>query len=227
MNAHILDLVDAEIQRLISKGWKDYPSSKVNNLYLASEIFESKVSFPHEFYNIEMGNQEASGVWAQWRAKAIHKFLKQSEIELLWEVGSGHGTVAIPLQENGMTVIGIEPLFNGAAITAKSGVRTYVGTLESLNIPDNSIRAVGVFDVLEHLEKPEFLLTEIYRVLQPGGLLLVSVPAHQWLFSDFDDSIGHFRRYSRKLLSQSLHQSGFLETNSVLCSQYLYCLLSY
>jgi SAM-dependent methyltransferase len=137
--------------------------------------------------------------------------LKRFEFELLWEVGSGHGNVAIPLQSNGIAVIGIEPLLNGAKITAGSGVRTYLGTLESLNLPSNSISVIGAFDVLEHLENPVVLLSEMYRVLEPGGLLLVSVPAHKWLFSDFDESIGHHRRYSRKDLSQQLQQSGFLD----------------
>jgi hypothetical protein len=39
--------------------------------------------------------------------------------------------------------------------------------------------------------------------------LLVTVPAHQWLFSDFDLSIGHYRRYSRKFLLDSLSRVGF------------------
>ena len=56
---------------------------------------------------------------------------------------------------------------------------------------------------------------EIHRwtqlvVLEPGGLLVASVPAHQWLFSDFDKSIGHFRRYSRKEIVNTLEDSGFL-----------------
>jgi predicted SAM-dependent methyltransferase len=48
------------------------------------------------------------------------------------------------------------------------------------------LATIGAFDVLEHLEKPELLLDEIYRVLMPGGTFVCSVPAYQWLFSDFD-----------------------------------------
>jgi SAM-dependent methyltransferase len=105
-------------------------------------------------------------------------------------------------------------LYHGAAITAKVGVRTYLGTFESLKLPSNSLAAIGVFDVLEHLDNPEELLSEIYRVLKPGGQLLVSVPAHQWLFSDFDESIGHFRRYSKRHLSESLKKAGFIKTKT-------------
>lgn len=94
-------------------------------------------------------------------------------------------------------------------MTSKDGIRTYVGTLESLNLPSNSLYAVGVFDVLEHLEKPKDLLAEVYRVLKPGGICLVTVPAHEWLFSNFDANIGHYRRYSRKNLLCSLDGAGF------------------
>jgi len=213
MRSAISNLVDIEIRKLVKQGWIDFPS-QIDGLHVASRMQDSEVSFPHEFYDLELGNEETSGLWVKWRVSQILRLMKHNDLKLLWEVGSGHGNVAIPLQQENVAVIGIEPLFNGAAITSKNGVRTYLGTLESLNLPSNSISAIGAFDVLEHIEKPEVLLSEIYRVLKPGGLLLVSVPAHQWLFSDFDKSIGHFRRYSKRVLSQSIYESGFRETKT-------------
>ena len=96
----------------------------------------------------------------------------------------------------------------------KNGFLTFHATLEGLNLPNSSIEAIGAFDVLEHLEKPEILLTEIYRVLKPGGVFICSVPAYQWLFSDFDISIGHYRRYSRKSLRNLIDSTG-LKTQSI------------
>ena len=209
MQYFVENLVNIEINELIYLGWMDCPL-EADNLLIAARLTDDEVSFPHESYNLEVGNEDAVGVWAKWRSKQILRTLKQHGIKLLWEIGSGHGNVAIPLQSEGIAVIGIEPLVNGAKITAKSGVRTYLGTLESLRLPSNSISAIGIFDVLEHLEKPDLLLSEIYRVLRPGGLLLALVPAHQWLFSDFDKSIGHYRRYSRKVLYRQLKQSQFV-----------------
>lgn len=201
-------MVDLEIRRMVEQGWRDFPA-QIDGLRVASRMQDSEVSFPHESYDLLLGNEETSGLWVKWRASQILRIMKDNKLKVLWEVGSGHGNVAIPLQQENIAVIGIEPLFNGAAISAKNGVRTYLGTLESLNLPPNSISAIGAFDVLEHIEKPGALLSEIYRVLKPGGILLVSVPAHQWLFSDFDKSIGHFRRYSKRVLSQSIDESGF------------------
>jgi SAM-dependent methyltransferase len=67
--------------------------------------------------------------------------------------------------------------------------------------------------VLEHLEDPAIVLREIHRVLVPGGIFVCSVPAYQWLFSDFDLPIGHCTRYSRKSRSFQFNFSSFRITH--------------
>lgn len=75
-------------------------------------------------------------------------------------------------------------------------------TLEHMDIPSASLDAIGMFDVLEHIEHEEDFLDDLFRVLKPGGMLYLTVPAHQWLWSQSDDFAQHFRRYSRaRLLS--------------------------
>jgi hypothetical protein len=100
-------------------------------------------------------------------------------------------------------------LYGGAKFIAKSGLVTYCATLESLDLPNNSIHSIGIFDVLEHLAEPNLFLSEISRVLHKSGFLFIAVPAHQWLFSDYDTEIGHFRRYSSSSLEKELLESGF------------------
>jgi SAM-dependent methyltransferase len=189
-------------------GWKDWPLNKFS-VKASPSVYHSEVSFPSDWYNPEVANIEAEGIWAETRALRILEFLKENGIRVIWEVGSGNGNVAIPLRKSGIAVIGIEPLRSGVEGLANNGFAAYWGTLEDLAFPDASIEAIGIFDVLEHLEQPEIVMTEIRRVLKPGGLLITTVPANQWLFSDFDLSIGHFRRYSRKSLQKLLVQNGF------------------
>lgn len=55
-------------------------------------------------------------------------------------------------------------------------------------------------DVLEHIEHDAQQLADSVRYLKPGGNLIVLSPAYQWLFSAFDASIGHYRRYTRPTL---------------------------
>jgi hypothetical protein len=56
-------------------------------------------------------------------------------------------------------------------------------------------------DVLEHIEKDAAELRLAAEFLAPEGHLIVLGPAHQWLFTPFDEAIGHFRRYSKKSLA--------------------------
>jgi SAM-dependent methyltransferase len=64
-------------------------------------------------------------------------------------------------------------------------------------------------DVLEHIEDDLAAVSEIARVLRPGGAAIISVPAHQWLFSEHDAALHHFRRYSKARLRDVLERGGF------------------
>lgn len=199
-----------EFDRLISLGWKIPPQNEAG-LYFVEAINENSISFPSASYDSGAINNEASGFWALERANAIVQMLKPFNVKMLWEIGAGNGNVAIPLRKMGIQVIPVEPLESGAITLAKNGFPTFLATLESLNLPKNSLDAIGAFDVLEHLENPTDLLKEVNRILKVGGIFICSVPAYQWLFSDFDISIGHFRRYSKKSL-KNLTDSALLTT---------------
>jgi 2-polyprenyl-3-methyl-5-hydroxy-6-metoxy-1,4-benzoquinol methylase len=202
------ELVSTEIIRLERLGWKDWRTDS-RSVKISPNVKKIEISFPSDWYSLEYQNVEADGIWAATRARNILKILNKNKVDVIWEVGAGNGNAAIPLKRAGVAAIGIEPLTTGTESLAYNGITTYEGTLEDLLFPDSSIDAIGIFDVLEHLEHPENLLVEIFRVLKPGGLLIVSVPANQWLFSDFDISIGHYRRYSRKTLQKLLEKNGF------------------
>jgi len=207
MNSYA-ELVSTEIIRLEQLGWKDWRAD-FRSVKIPPNAEKKEISFPSDWYDPEFQNTEANGVWAVTRARNILKILKKNQVNVIWEVGAGNGNAAIPLKKAGIASIGIEPLSSGSESLVRNGIISYEGTLEDLAFPDSCIDAIGIFDVLEHLEQPGTVLTEIRRVLKPGGLLIVSVPANQWLFSDFDISIGHYRRYSRKSLKQLLEKNGF------------------
>ncbi|MGH7886836.1 MAG: class I SAM-dependent methyltransferase [Candidatus Binatia bacterium] len=65
-------------------------------------------------------------------------------------------------------------------------------------------------DVLEHIEDDRGQIERAAQLVRSGGRIIVLSPAHQWLFSDFDKSIGHFRRYKKATL-RSLMPSGWVE----------------
>lgn len=59
-----------------------------------------------------------------------------------------------------------------------------------------STRAVVLLDVLEHMADPVQVLRNAAEILEPGGGIVITVPAYPWLFGSWDRSLGHYRRYT-------------------------------
>ena len=68
---------------------------------------------------------------------------------------------------------------------------------------------VAAFDVLEHIDDDTGVLRGLYRAARPGGVLLVTVPQHPWLWSRADHDARHVRRYTRGQLVSRVTQAGF------------------
>jgi SAM-dependent methyltransferase len=64
-------------------------------------------------------------------------------------------------------------------------------------------------NVLEHIRDERAALSLMHRILQPGGTLIILVPAYQWLFGSIDRLVGHERRYAKKDLAEKLQTAGF------------------
>jgi hypothetical protein len=143
--------MESELTRLSIIGWK-IPEKDGDGIFTPKEIDEDTISFPSEGYSGEETNSEATGFWAAERAKSIYDLLERNGVKTLWEIGAGNGNAAFPLRSRGIEVIPIEPLRSGAVTLSKNGFVTFQATLEDLSFPDNSIGAIGAFDVLEHLE---------------------------------------------------------------------------
>lgn len=65
------------------------------------------------------------------------------------------------------------------------------------------------FDVLEHIEDDEGFVRDLRTVLEDNGHVLVTVPAHQFLWSDLDRLLGHVRRYSKSDLVKCFEKAGY------------------
>ena len=69
------------------------------------------------------------------------------------------------------------------------------GEVGTLPFPDRAFDLVCAFDVIEHVEDDRHVFGEMSRVLKDGGVLILSVPVHADLWTEFDDWVGHARRY--------------------------------
>ena len=71
--------------------------------------------------------------------------------------------------------------------------------MTSLPFESGTFDCTTSFDVLEHLEDDRKALAELLRVTRPGGLVFVNVPAFRCLWSDWDESLHHERRYTKEM----------------------------
>ena len=198
-----------EIKRLESEFRWIGPTLNKDGVRIPINSSGTEISFPDDSWDDQEVNDEGMGVWAEIRLKEINHLMLQNQITTIWEVGAGNGAVCIGLSKLGRDAIAVEPLYRGARYIAEQGLVSYAATLDDLGLPTGSIPSIGVFDVLEHIEDPVPMLKEFSRVLNKDGLLIITVPAHQFLFPNYDSSIGHFRRYSVSELKSSLTEAGF------------------
>ena len=78
---------------------------------------------------------------------------------------------------------------------------------ELRGVPVRHYDLIGAFDVIEHIDDDGAALASIARRLKPGGRLVISVPAHQWMWSAHDTVNHHKRRYSKRALKRLFEQS--------------------
>ena len=83
------------------------------------------------------------------------------------------------------------------------------GSLGALPFDTHAFDAVVCSDVLYHLDDDTAALREIFRVLRPGGVVVINVPAHRWLWSYHDVTVHGRRRYARGELNKKLVEAGF------------------
>jgi SAM-dependent methyltransferase len=74
-------------------------------------------------------------------------------------------------------------------------------------VPERHYDLIGAFDVIEHIEDDAAAISSIARRLKSGGRLVVTVPAHQWMWSAHDVVNHHKRRYSTRALRQLIEGS--------------------
>jgi SAM-dependent methyltransferase len=128
------------------------------------------------------------------------------------EVGCGNGLVlsAISRTHPQTIVWGSEPHVEGLQFARTRLKPSQLLQMDARSIPfAEEFDAVGMFDVIEHIEEDEMVLAQASRALNPGGLLLITVPQHRFLWSAADTEASHVRRYSRAELVQKVERARF------------------
>ena len=137
---------------------------------------------------------------------AFQKFVKKPAYVL--EIGAGTGYVAQGILSNGYRVAAGEMHLSGLRYARRNGIEECY-QFDLFKPPfENKFDAIGMFDVLEHLEDDVLALRQVSKMLKPDGLILVTVPAHQWLWNRDDAIAAHKVRYGKRKLNQVFEQAG-------------------
>jgi dolichyl-phosphate beta-glucosyltransferase len=151
--------------------------------------------------------------WFRSKGALVAGALRRTTVDkegLLVDIGAGAGGVTAILgwrPDRLLTIDGSHHLIQvGQRRHAHLGV---VGLGEQLPMLPGTAAVVTVLDVIEHLEDPVTTLVEVRRALADDGVLVVTVPAHEALWSGADELLGHVRRYNRTTLRSHLEASGF------------------
>lgn len=91
----------------------------------------------------------------------------------------------------------------------KKNPKAKKGNAYGLPVEDNSFDTVIFSDVLEHLKHDYLAVKEAKKALKKNGRVIVTVPAYQFLFSEHDDLLGHYRRYTKGSLKKVFEEQGF------------------
>ena len=142
--------------------------------------------------------------------KLVNTFIDMST-PLILDIGCGTGATASALQKIGR-VIGVD--FSPLALDAcrrRRLDRLIQARAGALPFANDVIDLIVATDVLEHLEDDHAALAEFHRVLRPGGVAVITVPAYQFLWSEHDEALMHKRRYTARQIGKKTRDVGFRE----------------
>ena len=141
--------------------------------------------------------------------RVLERELSGRRHERILDVGCGTGTMLGYLSRFG-DAVGVDAEPEAVRFCEERGV-TAVRRFDGAKLPfeAEAFTLVSTLDVLEHIDDDRGMLTEIHRVLEPGGNLLVTVPAFPFLWGPQDEISHHKRRYRRRELSTRIAEAGF------------------
>jgi SAM-dependent methyltransferase len=161
----------------------------------------------------QMREAEETHWWFRGRkailSAAVRRALGTRRPKRILDLGCGVGGMMDFLSDLG-SVFGTDTSFDSVAYCKGRGVPlVFTSSGTALPLAGGSFDLVTAFDTIEHIPDDEATVRECFRILRPGGLLVVSGPAYQFLYSHQDRVVHHQRRYTLGSLKRVLLAAGF------------------
>jgi SAM-dependent methyltransferase len=176
-------------------------------------------------YDVE-NKVESFHWWFVVRRKLLKSILSSVHVpanSLTLDIGCGAGSNLKALLSAGLNAIGLDrSIYILSILSKKLEVPLLNGNLNNLPVRPNSIGLIIAMDILEHLDDDANGLTEFHRALNKGGILILTVPAFEFLWGIQDEVTGHKRRYVKKEITKKLREAGFEILNAFYFNFFLF-----
>jgi SAM-dependent methyltransferase len=168
---------------------------------------------------------EATHWWFVGRRRLFAREISRARLSTMarvLDVGTSTGTNLRMLRDLGFAdVEGLDLSQEAIRYCAEKALGVvHEGDICAMPFPDGSFNLVLSTDVIEHVSDDRLALSEVARVLKPGGVAIITVPAFQKLYGLQDRVAHHRRRYHKQDLVQKIRAAG-LEIGSVYYFNYL------
>jgi SAM-dependent methyltransferase len=171
-----------------------------------------RVSYPQTGNDASFAIEDAS-FWFRHRNDCITSVVRQFPPPAdgpIFDVGGGNGFVTRGLVNAGFNAVLVEPGPAGATNARRRGIEHVIcATTDKAQFEPRSLPAVGLFDVIEHIDDDVSFLKSIRPLMRDDGMLYATVPAYRALWSEEDDYAGHFRRHTISSISRVAEAAGF------------------
>jgi SAM-dependent methyltransferase len=179
----------------------------------APEFANGGGGFKSEYFS-ELAQLEEKNFWFAARNELILWALRtyKPNASSFLEVGCGTGFVlsAIARALPKLALSGSEIFLAGLSHAAERITSAHFMQMDARRVPFvDEFDGIGAFDVLEHIKEDEIVLAQLHDALKPGGILLVTVPQHPWLWSASDEYACHVRRYTQAEIEHKVLTAGF------------------
>lgn len=187
-----------------------YSNSLIEQNGIWYSSINGNVSYPSDGNKLCFDIEDQS-FWFRNRNRVIWEGIKKFSIDgPIFDIGGGNGYVADYLSKKGVTTILIEPGIDGCFNAKERGLPYIINSLlDKVHFKENSIPNIGLFDVLEHIENPDKFISDLNKLMIVDGMLYLTVPAFNLLWSEEDIHAGHYKRYKIRELEYILDQHGF------------------
>lgn len=165
-------------------------------------------------YFSELARLEEKNFWFQSRNQlilwAIGKFAPNFQSMLEIGCGTAYVLSGVAKKFPHATLSGSEIFLAGLGFAAARLPAVEFMQMDARELPFvNEFDVIGAFDVVEHIKEDEKVMSQIHAALKPDGIVLLTVPQHQWLWSAADVYACHERRYAAVDIHRKVKAAGF------------------